>query len=217
MQYDCRFTKQFIGEHVQLLPLIFIVKLDTWDLLGCTVFVNGGWCILRNIGVPILTCIWWSNRSCTLLDPSVSWGFCLFVCFLLFLFVFVCFCFCFCFIVVLSSTFFLLNDKLDLWVRLACLPFSTVPRHVFWQEDLTEMLESARIPFPFSRLFEYCQLVYLQWWLLCLTLAGLPPPRLPRYNTIQYNTVLHCCFIKTSFDDLWITSKWCRPKVCDYQ
>ena len=34
---------------------------------------------------------------------------------------------------------FLVNEKLDLWLRFACLPFSTVISQVFWQECLIEM------------------------------------------------------------------------------
>ena len=188
MQYDCRFTKQFIGEHVQLLPLIFIVKLDTWDLLGCTVFVNGGWCILRNIGVPILTCIWWSNRSCTLLDPSVSWGFCLFVCFLLFLFVFV-----FVFVLLLFCLllfFFWMTSLISESVSHAC------------------HFRQCLVMFSGRRISQRCwnQLGYLSHSPVCLSTVSwytcsddsfawplLVCPRPASLDTIQYNTIQ--CYI----------------------
>ena len=44
---------------------------------------------------------------------------------------------------VLWSAVFL-NEKLDNWIRFACRPFSMVPSQVFWQEDPTEVLKSAR-------------------------------------------------------------------------
>ena len=42
-----------------------------------------------------------------------------------------------------------LSEKLDLWLRFACWPSSTVPSQIFWHECLIEMPESVWVPFPF--------------------------------------------------------------------
>ena len=54
-------------------------------------------------------------------------------------------------------------------VSLSCWPLSTVPSQVFWQECLTELLESLWVPLPLHGLLELCQLACLQYWVLCLT------------------------------------------------
>ena len=46
------------------------------------------------------------------------------------------------------DTLWFLNEKLHLWLCSACWPFSTALSQVFWQECLTEILESVWVPFP---------------------------------------------------------------------
>ena len=67
-----------------------------------------------------------------------------------------------------------LSEKLDRLLSFACWPFLTVLFQVFWQECLTEMLESVWVPFPLLGLLE-CQLAYLQYWVLCLPHHSLHP------------------------------------------
>ena len=57
-------------------------------------------------------------------------------------------------------------------LHFTCWPFLIMLSKVFWQECLIRMLESVQLPFP---LLEFCQLAYLQYWVLCLTYQGLAP------------------------------------------
>ena len=63
-----------------------------------------------------------------------------------------------------------LCEKLDLRLHFSCWPFYTVLSHIFWQECLVEMLESVWVLFPLLALdlLEFCQLAYLQCWVLFL-------------------------------------------------
>ena len=118
-----------------------------WDHTGCS--LHGWWSHLAWQWSPTLTGLWWMSHKCTLCNLAVS-----------------------CFFLLLL---FFLKGKLDLWLRFACLPFSTVLSHVFWQECLRETPESVWVPFQILGLLELYQLAYLKFWVLCLSYPRLAP------------------------------------------
>ena len=98
-----------------------------------------------------------------------------------------------------------LCEKLDLRLHFSCWPFYTVLSHIFWQECLVEMLESDWVLFPLLALdlLEFCQLAYLQCWVLFLP---------HNYSHISFRLGVQTKFTLIVAD---ISDQWPLP-ICDF-